>query len=169
MLLYRWPVPFNHLDGIPSINSVYLLNYEYSVTRSRNLKKQPRSCMSISHSCRLILATISKSCVRSCKPRTELTSSTRSMGSVKVVLHMNQTCKYEHPFIAKLNQLHCRRDDKNCAVCLHAKIDTIFLPCKHMCLCYNCAKEFKKRFDHRCPMCRRRNSHYKPYLIHFYW
>jgi len=55
-------------------------------------------------------------------------------------------------------------DSKNCIVCLEGKIDTICLPCRHMCLCYGCAKEFKKRLDHRCPMCRRTVKSFLKYV-----
>jgi hypothetical protein len=45
--------------------------------------------------------------------------------------------------------------NKECSVCLSEKIDTIILPCRHMCLCVNCAKELAtKRAGKKCPICR---------------
>jgi hypothetical protein len=50
-------------------------------------------------------------------------------------------------------------DDKNseinreCIICLSEKRDTIVLPCRHMCLCAECADLLSNRAD-RCPICR---------------
>jgi len=45
--------------------------------------------------------------------------------------------------------------DENCAICLMNPIDTFVLPCNHLCLCYNCAKDLKLHHNSRCPMCRK--------------
>lgn len=45
--------------------------------------------------------------------------------------------------------------NKECSVCLNDKIDTIILPCRHMCLCVGCANELaKKSAGRKCPICR---------------
>jgi hypothetical protein len=31
--------------------------------------------------------------------------------------------------------------DKECIVCMSEKIDTIIMPCRHMCICVECAQE----------------------------
>jgi len=43
---------------------------------------------------------------------------------------------------------------KDCAICLTTKIDTVVLPCKHMCLCFECAQNLRTKNDSRCPLCR---------------
>ena len=43
------------------------------------------------------------------------------------------------------------KDNKNvCAVCYINKINAAFIPCGHLCCCYNCALECNKK----CPICR---------------
>lgn len=45
--------------------------------------------------------------------------------------------------------------NKECSVCLSEKIDTIVMPCLHMCLCGACATELsKKPTGRKCPICR---------------
>jgi len=44
---------------------------------------------------------------------------------------------------------------KDCAICLTNKIDTVVLPCKHMCLCVECADDLKGRNSQKCPLCRK--------------
>lgn len=46
-----------------------------------------------------------------------------------------------------------KEDDKECAICLSNSKDTIIEPCRHMCLCFECANEFKNR-SQKCPVCR---------------
>jgi hypothetical protein len=43
---------------------------------------------------------------------------------------------------------------KDCTICLTNKIDTIVIPCKHMCICIECAKDLRDRNNQKCPMCR---------------
>eukprot|EP01017_Pseudomicrothorax_dubius_P031141 TRINITY_DN3949_c0_g3_i3.p1 TRINITY_DN3949_c0_g3~~TRINITY_DN3949_c0_g3_i3.p1 ORF type:complete len:190 (+),score=19.98 TRINITY_DN3949_c0_g3_i3:160-729(+) len=50
-----------------------------------------------------------------------------------------------------------RIDDQNkeCAVCLSEKIDTVVIPCRHMCLCIECAKALSvAQTGKKCPICR---------------
>ena len=49
-----------------------------------------------------------------------------------------------------------KREAKDCTVCLVNKINTVVLPCKHMCLCVDCANNLIARNDENCPMCRNR-------------
>jgi len=41
----------------------------------------------------------------------------------------------------------------DCVVCLSNPRDTTILPCRHMCLCHECARELAQRSD-KCPICR---------------
>lgn len=41
----------------------------------------------------------------------------------------------------------------SCVICLSSRRDTTVLPCRHMCLCSECARELRFQTD-RCPMCR---------------
>jgi hypothetical protein len=34
-------------------------------------------------------------------------------------------------------------DEKECAICLTEKIDTMIIPCKHMCLCRGCCDDLR--------------------------
>ena len=36
-------------------------------------------------------------------------------------------------------------EDKECAICLTEKIDTMIIACKHMCLCQNCCSDLRFR------------------------
>ena len=47
-------------------------------------------------------------------------------------------------------------DDKECAICLTNRVDTIVLPCKHMCSCSSCCEDLRKR-ARKCPICRNGN------------
>ncbi|KAJ6239775.1 caspase regulator [Anaeramoeba flamelloides] len=40
-----------------------------------------------------------------------------------------------------------------CKICMDAKVTTLFLPCKHLCCCKECAEQIHKR-NGICPMCR---------------
>jgi hypothetical protein len=55
-------------------------------------------------------------------------------------------------------------DDKDCAICLTNKVNTIVLPCKHMCCCSLCCEDLRKR-ARKCPICR---NGYQDFKIR-YW
>lgn len=42
---------------------------------------------------------------------------------------------------------------EECVVCLTQSRDTIVLPCRHLCLCTDCAELLRSRVD-KCPICR---------------
>jgi len=44
-------------------------------------------------------------------------------------------------------------ENSSCVVCLTNPKDTALIPCRHMCLCLECAQEFKKNYS-SCPICR---------------
>ncbi|EKG08343.1 hypothetical protein TCSYLVIO_000510 [Trypanosoma cruzi] len=41
-----------------------------------------------------------------------------------------------------------------CVICLLNPKDTTLLPCRHMCLCYECASILRFQQNNRCPVCR---------------
>ncbi len=43
--------------------------------------------------------------------------------------------------------------NRECIVCMSEVKDTIVLPCRHMCLCLECANVIRGKTD-RCPLCR---------------
>lgn len=51
-------------------------------------------------------------------------------------------------------------EGKDCTICLTNKINTVVLPCKHMCLCLECATDLKERNNQKCPMCRQNVDNY---------
>lgn len=44
-------------------------------------------------------------------------------------------------------------EDRLCVICLVNERNTTVLPCRHMCMCDECAQELRKQ-DHKCPICR---------------
>jgi hypothetical protein len=44
-------------------------------------------------------------------------------------------------------------DDAICVVCLSEPKDTVALPCRHLCMCSECAQQVRNQ-SNRCPMCR---------------
>lgn len=51
--------------------------------------------------------------------------------------------------------------NKECVVCLSQRRDTLFLPCRHMCLCLQCAESLCLQSD-KCPICRQGMLHNYP-------
>jgi len=45
-------------------------------------------------------------------------------------------------------------EEETCIVCFDKKITTAFIPCGHLCCCYDCAHKCNKK----CPMCRKKNK-----------
>ncbi|KAL1188554.1 putative E3 ubiquitin-protein ligase LUL3 [Cardamine amara subsp. amara] len=43
--------------------------------------------------------------------------------------------------------------DKECVICLTEPKDTAIMPCRHLCLCSDCAKELRFQ-SNKCPICR---------------
>lgn len=46
--------------------------------------------------------------------------------------------------------------NRECIICMSEVKDTIVLPCRHMCLCSDCAETIRGRSD-KCPLCRQGN------------
>jgi E3 ubiquitin-protein ligase MGRN1 len=44
-------------------------------------------------------------------------------------------------------------EERLCVVCLVNEKDTTVLPCRHMCMCHECAQELRKQTS-KCPICR---------------
>lgn len=44
-------------------------------------------------------------------------------------------------------------EERLCVICLVNLRDTTVLPCRHMCMCHECAKELRKQSS-KCPICR---------------
>lgn len=43
--------------------------------------------------------------------------------------------------------------NRECIICMSEVKDTIVLPCRHMCLCFDCANTIRNR-SNKCPLCR---------------
>eukprot|EP01063_Lacrimia_lanifica_P016003 TRINITY_DN22631_c0_g1_i1.p2 TRINITY_DN22631_c0_g1~~TRINITY_DN22631_c0_g1_i1.p2 ORF type:complete len:377 (+),score=123.28 TRINITY_DN22631_c0_g1_i1:120-1250(+) len=52
-----------------------------------------------------------------------------------------------------LAQLVDDTGDNTCVVCMTDDKDTMVMPCRHMCLCFECAQELRKATN-KCPICR---------------
>ena len=48
-------------------------------------------------------------------------------------------------------KLRILRDEQNCKVCLNNLSDCLFLPCRHICSCIECAQALRS-----CPICRKK-------------
>lgn len=44
-------------------------------------------------------------------------------------------------------------EERLCVICLNKDRDTTVLPCRHMCMCHECAQELRKQTS-KCPICR---------------
>ncbi len=44
-------------------------------------------------------------------------------------------------------------EGNDCVICLSLPRDTTVLPCRHMCLCQQCARELRAG-NQKCPICR---------------
>jgi hypothetical protein len=44
-------------------------------------------------------------------------------------------------------------EERLCVICLSNDRDTTVLPCRHMCMCHDCAQELRKQSS-KCPICR---------------
>ncbi len=50
--------------------------------------------------------------------------------------------------------------NRECIICMSEVKDTIVLPCRHMCLCFECANTIRNRSD-KCPLCRQGKENQK--------
>jgi len=50
---------------------------------------------------------------------------------------------------------------ERCCVCTVRCVDTICLPCGHLCMCWHCATRVLNR-DKKCPICRKQIELLKP-------
>ncbi len=46
-----------------------------------------------------------------------------------------------------------QEEERLCVICLVNERDTTVLPCRHMCMCHECAQELRKQTS-KCPICR---------------
>ena len=44
--------------------------------------------------------------------------------------------------------------EEQCVICMSEPRDTAVLPCRHMCMCADCAKALREQTN-KCPICRR--------------
>lgn len=54
--------------------------------------------------------------------------------------------------------------DNKCTICLENSCNIIFIPCGHLCMCYECSSKYDKYNFSLCPICRsigKRNVVYK--------
>ncbi|KAJ2718660.1 hypothetical protein GGI07_005651 [Coemansia sp. Benny D115] len=52
------------------------------------------------------------------------------------------------------SHLNLRTEDSpQCAICLSDDRDTVLLPCRHMCMCRECANTYRQQ-SNKCPICR---------------
>ncbi|KAJ1986822.1 ubiquitin-protein transferase activity protein [Coemansia spiralis] len=46
-----------------------------------------------------------------------------------------------------------KTDSMQCAICLSDERDTVLLPCRHLCMCRECANTYRQQ-SNKCPICR---------------
>jgi len=54
----------------------------------------------------------------------------------------------------KMNISNTLQEENKCCVCFDSKIDTVLVPCGHLCLCLSCAKVITEQNPKRCPICK---------------
>ncbi|KAA6426504.1 MAG: hypothetical protein FRX49_03614 [Trebouxia sp. A1-2] len=62
----------------------------------------------------------------------------------------------EHASDGRVKTQHEHEEDMEerlCVICLNKDRDTTVLPCRHMCMCHECAQELRKQTS-KCPICR---------------
>ncbi|KAL3141998.1 hypothetical protein ABBQ32_004641 [Trebouxia sp. C0010 RCD-2024] len=62
----------------------------------------------------------------------------------------------EHASDGRARTQHEKEEDMEerlCVICLNKDRDTTVLPCRHMCMCHECAQELRKQTS-KCPICR---------------
>jgi len=78
---------------------------------------------------------------------------------IKQLIHMNGQ---ERQDVLEEKELFGANEELSlCGICMDREPDTAVLPCRHLCLCSNCAELYCKRVQnqaYRCPMCRERTS-----------
>jgi len=60
---------------------------------------------------------------------------------------------YELQEIYGIEQSEESENSKECVICMSAPKDTTVLPCRHMCMCSDCAKVLRYQTN-KCPICR---------------
>ena len=53
-----------------------------------------------------------------------------------------------------------------CAICMALTANTMFVPCRHMCVCEDCGKSFMKETKQSCPICRKTYTNLIAYVEH---
>ena len=59
-----------------------------------------------------------------------------------------------HEFFGVQRQNHPDEESSECVVCMTDRRNTAVLPCRHMCLCTNCANIVRSQPSSKCPICR---------------
>ena len=93
------------------------------------------------------------------------------MDPIKVHFHSNPNCG----FIKKKMEDKNRREDENiklefllCKVCHVAKMDCIYVECRHISSCLDCANQgrtYHERNMAQCPICRREGDFVKCFVV----
>lgn len=52
------------------------------------------------------------------------------------------------------NQPNEENNQNECKICYDSKVDTVFIPCGHMCACHACAVNVLTKFQKQCPICK---------------
>ena len=64
-----------------------------------------------------------------------------------------KTYQLSNSQLYQLQDIYGGDDADDCVICLSDPITAVILPCRHKCLCLECAKELKQSSE-KCPMCR---------------
>lgn len=59
------------------------------------------------------------------------------------------------PIYGSMHGVASASETEKCAICLDNDANTIFIPCRHMCLCEDCGKILIKSNNEVCPICRK--------------
>merc|ERR1712173_526023 len=81
--------------------------------------------------------------------RFELTT----QGHYKAVV-LEQLLTTKNMRVLKLKDIYGLEQTSMCVICLTRPNTAALYPCRHLCLCNQCAETFKDREENRCPLCR---------------
>jgi len=69
------------------------------------------------------------------------------------VLHQKLSCLNETFIIHDIFGMEQSNSDDTCVICLSLQRDTLIIPCRHFCVCHQCAQELRRQTN-KCPICR---------------
>jgi hypothetical protein len=71
----------------------------------------------------------------------------------RAIINGNNYMELSNVYGLRMSSLVNSEESSKCLICMENEIDTMVLPCSHMCLCHSCTEDLKQKTK-LCPMCR---------------